>query len=95
MPQIRFVKGQSPIDVEVGANLRQSLLRAGLPVASSCGGDGICAKCHIKILSGANNLSEESDFEVGLRERNNIDRGRRISCQTKVLGDITVDASYW
>ncbi len=95
MPVIRFAKNREPLTVEPGANLMDSLLAAGLPVASSCHGDGICAKCRIQIVAGAENLSPINPREQILRDRLRIAREYRISCQTLVLGDITVDATYW
>jgi 2Fe-2S ferredoxin len=95
MPTIRFAKNIPPVQVELGALLMESLLKAGLPVASSCHGDGVCAKCRIQIVEGMENLSPIGAIEEILRERNKIPRGLRISCQTQVLGDVTVDASYW
>ncbi|WP_413612965.1 2Fe-2S iron-sulfur cluster-binding protein [Bdellovibrio sp. HCB-110] len=95
MPLISFKKNRPPIEVPPGANLMKSLLDAGLPVASSCDGDGVCAKCKIIIIEGAENLSGENETEAFLKESNNIPKELRISCQTEVFGDITVDASYW
>jgi len=95
MPTIRFRKNRAPIKVEVGANLMQSLLAHGLPVASSCRGDGICAKCRIEIVDGQQHLSPENDREAFLRDRHSIPDAERVSCQTSVLDDITIDASYW
>lgn len=95
MPVIRFVKNRPELHVEHGAVLMKSLLDAGLPVASSCHGDGICAKCRITIVEGAENLSKINSLEQMLRDRLRLPREIRISCQTQVLGDITIDASYW
>lgn len=95
MPLIRFVKDRPPLTVAPGANLMKSLLEAGLPVASSCQGDGICAKCRIQVIEGAENLSQINPREQILRDRLRIAREFRISCQTLVLGDVTVDATYW
>lgn len=95
MPLISFKKNHVPYEVAPGANLMKSLLDAGLPVASSCDGDGVCAKCKIQIIEGAENLSAENDTEQFLKEKDNLAKNIRISCQTEVLGDITVDASYW
>jgi len=95
MPLIRFVKDRPPLNVAPGANLMKSLLEAGLPVASSCQGDGICAKCRIQVVEGAENLSQINPREQILRDRLRIAREFRISCQTLVLGDVTVDATYW
>ena len=73
----------------------KSLVDAGLPVASSCGGEGVCCKCKIKIVSGAQHLSPPNEVELYLREMNNVPLDFRVSCQTQVAGDIEVDASYW
>lgn len=73
----------------------QSLLDAGLPVASSCNGEGVCTKCRIEILEGKENLSKENSLEADLREIHDIPRSERVSCQVEVLGDIKIDAPYW
>ena len=95
MPKVRFTKSRPELDVSVAANLMESLLAAGLPVASSCGGDGVCGKCRIEIVEGKEHLSAETELEKFLRERHSVPKGSRVSCQTEVLGDITVNASYW
>ena len=95
MARILFKKNFASIPVEAGDNLMQSLLAAGRPVASSCGGRGICSKCQIHILQGAENLNPESSLEKELKEKYNIPEAYRISCQCSVTGDIQIDASYW
>lgn len=95
MPVIRFKKNIPEVEVPVGANLMKSLLAAGMPVASSCNSDGVCAKCGIRITEGMENLSEPNATEIFLKEKNSIRKDFRISCQTLVLGDIFVDTGYW
>lgn len=104
MPTIHFQKYSTetqlparlrPIQVAAGANLMQSLLAAHLPVASSCNGDGVCAKCKIEIVEGMKNLNIPNEVELFLKEKNKIDSRFRISCQTQVFGDIKIDAGYW
>jgi 2Fe-2S ferredoxin len=73
----------------------QALLDGGLPVASSCGGDGVCSKCAIQIVTGATNLSPQNETEKFLRERHELAKDVRVSCQTTIFGDITVDTPYW
>lgn len=73
----------------------EALLKAGLPVASSCHGDGICGKCRIHIVSGSENLTKINPIEQIVRDRLRVPPEFRISCQTRVLGDITIDTSYW
>ncbi len=95
MPLISFVKNKAPLVVESGANLMKALTDAQIPVASSCAGDGICSKCVIEIINGHENLSQETDLELELKERNQVPSQFRVSCQTRVLGDITIDTGYW
>jgi 2Fe-2S ferredoxin len=95
MPTIRFVKKFPELVVPHGSVLMEELLRANLPVASSCHGDGICGKCRIRILQGAENLSQIGPIEQLVRERLKVPVEFRISCQTLVLGDVLVDTSYW
>lgn len=95
MPHVKFVKTYPTLEVEAGSLLMEALLRAGLPVASSCHGDGICGKCRIQILQGAENLTQINAIEAIVRERLRIPAEYRISCQTRVMGDITIDTSYW
>ncbi len=95
MPTIRFIKNLPTIKVAWGANLMKSLTAAGLPVASSCHGDGVCAKCRVQVIEGAENLSKIENLEQNLRDRNRLSQDVRVSCQAHVLGDITVDAGYW
>lgn len=82
--------------VESGSTLMDALLKIGLPVASSCRGDGVCTKCRLRVRElepGA--ASSPTDFERGLLDRIAADNDERISCQTEVLGPIEVDADYW
>ena len=95
MPRISFVKDNPPIEVPKGANLMQSLLQAGMPVASSCYGDGVCGKCRLEILKGSENLSKPEIIELIVQDRLDLPKGTRVSCQVQVLGDVTVDATYW
>ncbi len=73
----------------------KALLAAGLPVASSCHGDGVCGKCRVQVLSGAENLSKVGTVEELVRDRLKTPRDYRLSCQAQVLGDVVIDTSYW
>lgn len=95
MPLISIPKLQKVLQVEAGANLMDALLRAGLPVASSCDGEGVCSKCRIRILQGSENLSARNEVEIFLMEKSKFTDDFRISCQTHISGDITVEATYW
>jgi len=95
MPVIEFVKNRPALTVPRGANLMNVLLDNGIPVASSCHGQGVCTKCRVKIIAGIEHLSPEGEFEKSVRTRLRIPADMRISCQTTVHGDILIDTAYW
>lgn len=97
MPKISFEKkNRSQIEVSAGANLMRSLLDANIPVASSCHGDGVCAKCVVKISTGLDALKPPNETEIFLREKFSLKNDQRISCQVLIENhDLTVDTTYW
>ena len=46
---------------EDGATVLEAAWRAGVPIASICGGEGACGRCKVSILSGA--VSPPNDTE--------------------------------
>ncbi len=80
------------IDVEPGSNLMNVLLNAGLPVASSCHGDGVCSMCRVQIEGEAN---EPAEYEIASMKRNSCDSDERLSCQVIVNSDLKIYTRYW
>ena len=80
---------------QAGEELMEALLRHDIPVASSCHGDGICAKCRVTINQGQENLSPPNDTEIFLKDKFKLTPQQRISCQTHVHGPIEIDTTYW
>ncbi len=95
MPHLTLGKDKVHLDVSLGENLMQALLKRGMPVASSCHGDGVCGKCRMEVLAGGENLSPPTERELFLKERFHIPANIRISCQTQVYGDATLTTTYW
>lgn len=96
MAKIKFAKNYDPIEVKPEETLMHQLRDAGLPVASSCGGFGICGKCRVKVIMGKENLTPMSDDEKNCLT-NNIGNPEevRLSCQVEVSGEILIDTDYW
>lgn len=95
-PQVTFEKPNlKAFEVEPGAPLMKSLLAQGVPVASSCHGDGVCGKCRVRVVEGAQSLSPISEHEKFLMERLKLQSPWRISCQAQILGDVKLDTGYW
>ena len=95
MPLIKFMPSGKTQEVGKGALLFDAAIKAGLPVASSCSADFVCGKCNMRVLSGAENLSEQEPHELKLLRRDKQPETDRISCIAKVLGDCVVTTTYW
>lgn len=99
--RIRFKKTElqskhGELLVDSNRSLMDHLLEAGLPVASSCRGDGVCAKCRLHVLSlEANATTPIEPLEKRLLAKTKAESDERLACQTKVLGLVEVDADYW
>ena len=93
--RVRFEPSGREIRVRPGTALLAAARQAGLPVGSSCDGDGICAACGLRILEGAPNLTRERPLETKAKADNGIDAALRLSCLARVTGDVVVTADYW
>lgn len=81
--------------VDDGATLLDAALSAGLPVARACGGEGLCARCGLRVLEGGVALSPEGGDEAEAKERNRVPGEWRLACLARVHGPLEVTAGYW
>jgi ferredoxin len=92
---IRFQPSGRTLRVPRGTTLLDAARRAGLPMASACGADGLCARCGVQVLAGAGALTPETEMERRQKRRNRIDPELRLACRAAVAGDLEVTAGYW
>jgi len=83
------------VRVPAGTPLIDAARRAALPIASACGGDGLCARCGVEILASAGPVAEETPAESAAKRRNRIAPGLRLACRLRVASDLSVSAPYW
>jgi ferredoxin, 2Fe-2S len=69
--------------------------RAGVPLGNSCGGVGVCARCKVRVVAGAENLSAPTSMEVKFGTSRGFAADERMACQAVVTGDCTVTTTYW
>lgn len=74
-------------------SLLQQLKKAGKKIKSSCGGCATCGDCVLVVKSGELNLSPQTFEELRLLGNVFHITKERLSCQTKILGDVTLDIS--
>ena len=87
----------TPLGLQAAARDDESLLdvarRAGAPLGNSCGGVGVCSRCKISVVAGAENLSPPTSVET--RFGKNFAPGERMACQAVVTGECEVTTTYW
>ena len=93
--RVRFVPSGREVDVTPGTSLFDAARAAGLPVGSSCRGDGVCGRCGLRPVAGGEHLSPTTELERRVCRDNRIDPELRLSCLARVLGPVEVTADYW
>lgn len=86
-----------PINKEMDVDPRKSLLQIctenQIEIRSICKGIPSCAECRIKVVQGENNILPPSKAELNLIGTNYFVDHRRLSCQVRCFGDVTIDIS--
>jgi ferredoxin, 2Fe-2S len=89
----------TPLARQAAAKDDETLLdvarRAGVPLGNSCGGVGVCARCKVRVVAGAENLSPPTSMEVKFGTSRGFAEDERMACQAVVTGDCAVTTTYW
>jgi uncharacterized 2Fe-2S/4Fe-4S cluster protein (DUF4445 family) len=86
--QILFNLDDKSIDVLHGTNLLEAASLAGINLASSCGGNGKCGQCKVKIVKGK--ASSPNPQEKKLLTEAELKSGHRLACCVSAEGDLEV-----
>ncbi len=90
-------RGRFPL----GTPVLQAARTLGVDIDSVCGGRAICGRCQVTlsegefakhaIVSRADHLNPFTPTETRYADKRGLKPGRRLSCQTQILGDIVID----
>jgi len=81
------------IELNQTETLLTQLKAQGKKIKSSCGGCASCSDCVFIVKSGEENLTPQTFEELRLLGNVFHITKERLSCQTKVVGDVTIDIS--
>lgn len=95
MPLVTFIRLNKRKNVAPGATLIAAANRSGVPIGQSCGGEGACGWCRVRIVEGAENLEEPAKAEAQLIREKQFDADERAACQARIFGDVSILADYW
>lgn len=90
---VRFMPANIEVAVPPGTTLLEAAHAADMPVGNSCGADGICGKCGLRLLEGV--LPSASEREARVSTANRVSANLRLSCMVQVQSDVVVTADYW
>jgi ferredoxin len=90
MPRVTIV-GIGEVECDDGTTLFDAGGKAAAGIETSCVGKGTCGLCRVKILAGGENISAYTDEErKHLGNLYHISKVR-LSCRTRVSGDVTIE----
>jgi len=95
MPTVTFIEpnGQiTKVDAPEGETILKIALDNGIPMEHACGGNGFCTTCMCKVKDGMPHLSPRNDREENMGVTEDPDR---LSCQSQVLGDVTIEVQEY
>jgi adenylate cyclase len=95
--EVRFHPSGRAVRVAPGTSLMEAARQGGLPLGSSCDGEGACGWCRVTVVEGSESLSPAGARERSLLEKIDAGPGERIACQARVLvlGPVTITTGYW
>ncbi len=82
--RVRFLPEGVWVEVLPEEMLRDAAKRAGIEIASACGGEGTCGKCRVRVLSGQ--VKGEPGAFVSSDDEREV-----LSCRARAEGDLTID----
>ena len=83
--KVVFLPHETEIAVPDGETIIHAAMEAGVHINASCGGEGVCGKCRVRI--------EQGKVEGGISEKlsqEDMDKGFRLACHAAVKGDLVV-----
>lgn len=94
MPSVTFIHPdgrRQTVEIQIGKSVMQGAVLAGIDgIVAECGGELVCATCHVFVQSGTDALSEKSSLEDEMLDFTATPRRdtSRLSCQLKMTDDL-------
>lgn len=93
--QVHFDHLDKPIEAKSHQSILDIANAHDIEIAHYCGGCCRCGTCSVKILDGIELLSKPKGNEELVLGVDKFQKGHRLACQARVLGDITIHIPDW
>jgi ferredoxin len=94
MGSIRIVPSGETFPANPAHSILNTLLAAGFPIDTVCGGRAQCGRCLIRVRSGNRFLSPRTPAEkvrLAALGANRSEPESRLACQTHARGDVEIE----
>ena len=91
--KVKFIPQNVECEIKPGQSVMHAAQDMGLYIKSVCKGVPSCAECRVRVVEGDHHVLPPGSEELGLIGTGHFIDRRRLSCQLKCFGDITVDLS--
>ena len=89
--KIKFVPQNIEIEGDPNKSLLQLATENNITIKSICNGVPSCAECRVRIIEGDHVVPPPTQAEINLIGSSYFLDGRRLSCQVRCLGSMTID----
>ena len=89
--KVRFLPQDITCEIKPNQSVLEVAQENNIFVKSVCGGVPSCAECRVRVIDGEYNVLPPSHNELSLIGTAHFVDRRRLSCQLRCFGDITVD----
>ena len=87
--RVKFLPIEKTFPVEENETILETAMRSGIHINASCGGNGACGKCRIKIREGETRASTHPKIAQW-----EYDEGVRLACMTRPHSDLVVEIPF-
>ncbi|MBO8170687.1 MAG: 2Fe-2S iron-sulfur cluster binding domain-containing protein [Bacillaceae bacterium] len=90
MAKLTFLPVQKKVQIREGMTILEGAKRGRVGLRHKCGGKGSCTTC--KVMIGADQpVTKPRPLEMKVLGESLIRKGWRLSCQTRIFGNTTVE----
>ncbi len=89
--KVKFLPSEEEYEIKNNETVLHLAHNNGIHIQSVCKGIPSCAECRVKIVEGEHNVIQPTSTEKSLIGTSYFIDNRRLSCQLRCFGDITID----
>lgn len=89
--KVKFYPSGEEFDIQPNQTVLELAQEKGVYIKTVCNGNASCAECRVNIKEGEQNVLAPSAKELSMIGTGYFVDQRRLSCQLRCFGDVTID----